>query len=131
KRVLVNAYVCLRQGQLEQLLTRKRTKEHEAILAFDGDARHIHLALVYAGAAEGSTVKFRPKFEPPKGDPIKITLEYKDKGKTVRVPAQEWVRSIKTGKDLDTDWVFAGSHFIPDPSDDKKPPFYAANDGDV
>src|SRR5436305_142938 len=45
RRVLVDAYVCLRQGQLEQLVTRKRTKEHEAILAADVDARNIHLAL--------------------------------------------------------------------------------------
>jgi hypothetical protein len=27
--------------------------------------------------------------------------------------------------------VFAGSLFIPDPIDKTKPPFYAANDGDV
>src|SRR5438445_4994352 len=53
RRVRVNAYVCLRMGQLEQLLTRKRTKEHEAILAADVDARNIHFALTLAGAKEG------------------------------------------------------------------------------
>src|SRR5690348_4635522 len=74
RRVLVDAYVCLRQGQLEQLLTRKRTKEHEAILAADIDARHLHAALIAAGAQPGSPVKFRPKFQPPTGTPIKITL---------------------------------------------------------
>jgi hypothetical protein len=133
KRVLVNATVCLRQGQLEQFLTRKRTKEHEAILAADLDARVIHTALNLAGAVEGSPVKFRPKFVAPSGTEIKITLEYKDKdtGKTVRVPAQQWIRNIKTKKDLDTDWVFAGSVLIPDPFDKKKQPYYGANDGDV
>jgi len=131
RRVLVNAYVCLRQGQLEQLVTRKRTKEHEAILAVDADARHIHLALVAAKAAPGSPVKFRPKFEVPSGTPVKITLEYKDKDKTVRVPAQQWVRNIKSKKDLDTDWVFAGSVLIQDPFHKGKEPYYAANDGDV
>jgi hypothetical protein len=131
KRVLVDAQVCLRQGMLEQLLTRKRTKEHEAILAVDTDARNIHTALVLAGAEAGSPVKFRPKFAAPTGTPIKITLEYKDKGKTIRVPAQEWVRNINTKKDLDVDWVFAGSELIPDPFDKKKPPYYAANDGDI
>ncbi len=131
KRVQVDAYVCLRQGMLEQLLTRKRTKEHEAILAVDTDARNIHLALVAASAESGSPVKFRPKFTAPTGTPIKITLEYKDKGKTVRVPAQQWIRNVKSKKDLDSDWVFAGSHLIADPFDKKKPPYYAANDGDV
>lgn len=133
KRVVVDAYVCLRQGMLEQLLTRKRTKEHEAILAVDTDVRNIHLALVAAGAEPGSPVKFRPKFTAPRGTTIKITLEYKDRktDKVMRVPAQQWIRSIKTKKDLDTDWVFAGSVLIPDPFDGKKPPYYGANDGDV
>jgi hypothetical protein len=131
RRVLVNSYVCLRQGQLEQLVTRKRTKEHEAILAVDADARHIHLALVAAKAAPGSPVKFRPKFEAPAGTPVKITLEYKDKDKTMRVPAQQWIRNIKSKKDLDSDWVFAGSVLIQDPFQKGKEPYYGANDGDV
>src|SRR5438270_3008490 len=91
RRVLVNAYVCLREGMLEQLLTRKRTKEHEAILAADVDAKSIHAALLLAGATVGSPVKFRPKFEAPAGTTIKVTLEYIEKGKTVRVPAQQWI----------------------------------------
>src|SRR5688572_9525090 len=61
RRVAVDAYVCLRQGQLEQFLTRKRTKEHEAVLAADVDARDIHKALLLTGAEPGSPVKFRPK----------------------------------------------------------------------
>lgn len=131
RRVLVNATVCLRKGQLEQLLTRKRTKEHEAVLSADVDARNIHLALTLAGAVEGSPVKFRPKFMPPTGGAVKISLEYAEKGKTVRVPAQSWIRNIKTKKDLDTDWVFAGSMLFQDPLDMTKKPHYAANDGDV
>jgi hypothetical protein len=131
KRVLINAYVCLRQGMLEQLVTRKRTKEHEAILAVDTDARNIHLALVAAGAEPGSPVTFRPKFEAPRGDEIKVTLEYKEKDKAIRVPAQHWIRSIKSKKDLDTNWVFAGSKLFKDPFDAKKPPYYLANDGDI
>jgi hypothetical protein len=148
RRVLVNAEVCLRKGLLEQLLTKKRTKEHEAILAADADAALIHALLLATGAKPGSPVKLFPKFEPPTGTPIKVTLEYplrlvpdpQKKGKflrvtpqkqTTRVPAQQWVRSTKTGKDLDTDWVFAGSFLTPDPFDKTKPPFYRANDGDV
>jgi hypothetical protein len=132
RRVLVNAYVCLRQGQLEQLLTRKRTKEHEAILAADVDARNIHFALTAAKAEAGKPVQFRPKFQAPTGTTIKVSLEYKDKdGKLVRVPAQQWVRHVKTKKDLPYDWVFAGSHLFNDPLDKTRPPFYAANDGDV
>ncbi len=131
KRVLVEAEVCLREGILEQLLTRKRTKEHEAALAADIDVRDLHLALTLAGADAGKTVQFRPKLVAPSGTAVKVFLEYKKDGKVLRVPAQEWIRNIKTKKDFHADWVFAGSIFIPDPLDKTKKPYYGANDGDV
>ncbi|MBM4067706.1 MAG: hypothetical protein FJ271_01990 [Planctomycetes bacterium] len=131
--VRVNAYVCLRKGQLEQLLTRKRTKEHEAVLAADVDARLIHAALTLARAEPGKPVQFVPKFVPPSGSTIKVSLEYVDPQtkKTVKVPANKWIRNLKSKKHLETDWVFAGSVLIDDPLDKTKKPFYAANDGDI
>jgi hypothetical protein len=131
RRVLVEAVVCLREGQLEQLMTRKNTKEHEAILAADVDARMIHSALVAARAEAGSPVTFRPEYKPARGTPIKITLEYKKDGKTVRVSAKDWIRNARTKKPLQYDWVFAGSQFVPNPVDPKAPDFYLANEGDV
>src|SRR2546426_246480 len=50
RRVRINSEVCLREGLLEQLLTKKGMKEHEAILSADIDARHLHAALTLAGA---------------------------------------------------------------------------------
>lgn len=131
RRVLVNAYVCRRTDQLEQLLCRKLTKEHEAILAADIDARHIHTALVLARAEPGSPVQFRPEYKPPHGTKIKVFLQYKEKGQDVIVPAQKWIRNIKTKKDLEYEWVFAGSRELKNPFDPDRPPKYAANDGDV
>jgi hypothetical protein len=131
KRVLLETKVCLRQGSLEQFLTRKRTKEHEAILVFDGDASKIHAALILCGAQAGSPVKFQPKFLPPTGTVIKVSVQYKDGAKTITRPAQEWIRDSKSKKDLASDWVFAGSRLFPDPDDATKPPYYLANDGDI
>src|SRR5262249_18355903 len=130
RRVLVDAYVCLREGPLEQLMCRKQTKEHEAILAADVDARLIHAALLAAGATTGSTVQCKQKGDeviviPPSGSRIKVTLQFEEKGKVITVPAQKWVRDSKTKKDLAYDWVFAGSHLIADPDDKEKPAFYA------
>jgi hypothetical protein len=136
RRVLINAYVCLREGALEQLLTRARTKEHEAILAADVDARLIHAALLAARAKPGSTVRYKKVGEkvvivPPRGTPIKVTLQYRDKKKKlVTVAAQQWVRNIKTKKHLNLDWVFAGSVFFKDPLNPKTM-LYGANSGDV
>jgi hypothetical protein len=88
--------------------------------------------LTLAGAEAGKVVQFRPKVIPPTGTTIKITLEYKTAaGDLKRVPAQEWIRSIKTKKEFPTDWVFAGSTLTPDPLDKTKPPLYGANMGDV
>jgi hypothetical protein len=131
RRVIISSVVCLREGPLEQLLTRKEKKEHEAILSADVDCRHIHAALLAAGAEPGSTVRFQPKYVPATGQTIKVTLQYEDKSKKLSVPAQQWVRNQKTGKDLDCDWVFAGSQLVENPLDPKAPAMYLANDGDV
>ena len=131
RRVVVTSRVVLREGQLEGLLCRKNTKEHEYILAADVDARKIHAALMVAGAKPGAPVQFQPRFSPACGTPIQIRLQYVQDGKTFIVPAHDWIRDVKTKKDLDSDWVFAGSHLIPDPEDPKKPPYYLANQGDL
>jgi len=131
RRVLVEAVVCLREGQLEHLLTRKEKKEHEAILSADLDGRDLHKALLLAGGKEGSPVKFEPKYQPASGSRIQITLQYEEQGKVVTIPAQQWIRGVKTKKDLTHDWVFAGSRFVPNPLDATKPDYYLANDGDV
>jgi hypothetical protein len=129
RRVLVNAYVVQRQARLEQLLCRKLTKEHEAVLAADMDARHIHAALIAAGAEPGSPVQYQP-YRAARGTRIKVQIQYQDKGKTVTLPAQKWVRHVKTHKDLEYDWVFAGSRLLP-PPEKGLPPAYEANIGDV
>lgn len=130
-RVVIQAEVCLREGQLEELLCRKNTKEHEAVLAADVDAKGIHLALIAAGAEAGSPVQFEPKYKPAKGTPIKISLEYQKDGKTVVVPARDWIRNPKTKKNLEPDWVFAGSKLVENPEGKDKPPVYLANYGDL
>jgi len=131
RRVQIEAEVCLREGVLEQLLCRLQTKEHEAILHANVDAAQIHATLEAIKAKPGSTVKYEPKFQPPTGTPIKITLEYEKKpGEKVTVNARDWIRNIKTGQALDVDWVFAGSQLFRDPDNPTKVT-YQANYGDV
>lgn len=131
RRVLVNGEVCFREGALELLVCRKHSKEHESLVTADVDAREIHKALIVAGGKPGSPVKYEPKYEPAKGSPVKVLFRYKKDGKEVTVDAREWVRDAKTGKDLSLDWVFGGSFFYNDPTDPKKPQWYAANGGDL
>lgn len=130
RRVVVLGKVVLREGQLEGLITRKGTKEHEYVLAVDADARIIHAALLAARAKPGKPVQFEPKFMPASGSEIKITLRYKKDKETVTVAGQEWVRNVKTKKPLDQNWVFAGSCEVAD-MDNPKKTIYLANDGDL
>jgi len=93
KRVLVLAEVCLRQGGLEMLACRRRSKEHESILAIDADAFVIHTALLALKAAPGGPAVYQPEFRPPHGQKIAIGLIWKDAaGKQQSAPAQTWVR---------------------------------------
>ena len=132
RRVLLTAEDCLRKGPLEQLLTRKNKKEHEAILSADLDARKIHEALILANAKEGEPVRYAPKFRAPSGTAIKITLVYTDaKGVKKSVDARSWLKNAKSGKELDCDWVFAGSMLVENPLDKNAPKTYLANEGDV
>jgi hypothetical protein len=94
-RVLLKAEVCLREGALELLCCKKRTKEHEAIFSLDSQAYVVHTALLALGAKPGSPARFDPKFVPASGQKIEIFISWTDdKGKVQRVRAQEWVRYI-------------------------------------
>lgn len=128
--VVVDAQVCLRSGEygLECLLCRRGTKEHESILQTSADAQVIHAALLVARAEAGHPVQFLMQgFKPPTGSTIKISLRYKKDGKTVTVLASQWVRHSRTKKDLEHNWVFAGSVLWKDPEDKERPPIYLAN----
>src|SRR5262249_53115475 len=120
RRVVIVAEVCLREGQLEGLLCRTHTKEHEYILAADVDARAVHTALMVAGAEPGRPVQFIPKYVPATGSAIKATLRYQKNGKTVVEPAGEWIQEVKTKEPLKQNWVFGGSRLIVDPEDKNK-----------
>jgi hypothetical protein len=133
RRVIVPAEVGFREGPLELLFCRRNTKEHESILSADVDARHLHAALLAAGAVPGSPVQFEPKYQPAKGTPVRVLIRHTAGGETKTVNAREWVRESKSQKELLLDWVFAGSFFFKTPPDEKgeQRELYAANGGDI
>src|SRR5262249_23184707 len=108
-------------------------KEHEYILAVDGDAKDIHKALLVARAMAGAPCTFGPgnKFVPATRSLIKVGLQYEKNKQLIAVPAQHWIPDPKTRKDREYDWIFGGSRFVPDRDDKEKPPHYEANEGDL
>jgi hypothetical protein len=93
RRLLVQGEVVLRQGQLEMFACRKRSKEHESIVAIDAAAFVIHSGLLALKATPGGPAVYEPKFQPPHGEKLEIFVSWKDEqGQTQRVPAQNWIR---------------------------------------
>ncbi len=129
KRLILQARVCLREGYLEHLLCLERTKEHESILATDASPRLIHAGLILIAGEPGHPVRYRPEFRPPDGPTISIEIEWDENGQTKHADARQWIKDEKTGKPLDSHWVFAGSDLFQDP--DTKRMIYAADGGDL
>ncbi|HND55334.1 MAG TPA: YdjY domain-containing protein, partial [Pirellulaceae bacterium] len=120
----------LREGPLEMFACPKRSKEHESLVSVNSDAKTVHTALLAIGAKSGSPVKFNPQFAAASGTPVEITILWTDKdGKQHKQRAQEWIRHVRTKKQLESTWVFAGSSFWFD--EETKQQMYQADAGDL
>lgn len=131
KRVIVDGYVALTEGQLEMLACPVGTKEHESVVAVFSKAQFVHAGLLAVGAKKGTHVKWDPKYEPPTGSEVQVLALWKDEeGKKRTIDTRKWVRKVGTDSDvLDVNYVFAGSMFWKDPDSGEEK--YMAESGDL
>ncbi len=131
RRVVVDGYIALRNGQLEMLACLVGTKEHESIVAVFSKAQLVHAGLLAVGAKKGKPVKWEPEYTPPSGSEIQVFALWKDKdGKKQSIDARKWVRQIGTeDMELETNFVFAGSMMWKDPDTGEER--YMAESGDL
>jgi hypothetical protein len=130
KAVIADGQVSLREGMLEMFACTRNTKEHESIVSVNSKAYLIHTALLLLGAEPGQPAQFVPKYRPPSGTEIEITVEWQDeRGKPQTARAQDWIKDINTEKPMSHPFVFAGSFFWTDEETGKK--FYEAERGDL
>jgi hypothetical protein len=128
--VIVDGQVSLREGMLEMFACTRNTKEHESIVAVNSKAYLIHAALLRLGAEQGRPAQFVPKYRPPTGSEIEVTVEWLDeRGKPQTARAQDWIKDINTNKPMAHPFVFAGSSFWKDEETGKE--FYQAEAGDL
>lgn len=79
---------------LEMLVCTAGTKEHEAVLSFEGKAYVVHTALLAMGIKPGRPVTFSPEFKPPEGPELNIKVHWRNKdGKVQSVAAKKWMRT--------------------------------------
>lgn len=120
----------LDDGPIEVFACLENTKEHEAVIAARSTARLVHAALLAVGLEPGRPVSFDPEYRAAKGPVVVVRIRWRDAaGKPQEVRAQEWIRNARTGKPLDSDWVFAGSVFWKDPQGGAE--YYQADGGDL
>jgi hypothetical protein len=130
KRLVVGGRVALAEGVIEVFACPERSKEHEAIVATRCPARLIHAGLLALGLEPGSPVSFDPEYRPAAGPKVSVRVRWKDvAGRLQERPAQELIRNTKTGRQLEAEWVFAGSGFWRDPADGTE--HYQADGGDM
>ncbi len=128
KRVIVDGFIALREGQLEMLACIVDTKEHESVVAVYSRAFLVHAGLLAVGAEKGAPVKWRPEYQPPTGSEIRVIALWKDEdGTRHAIDTRKWVREVGTGgAELQSNYVFAGSGMYKDPSTDEE--IYLADD---
>jgi hypothetical protein len=92
--------------------------EHESVVRSKVKPSDLHTALLAVGLEPGAPVtyvKSANKWLPPHGPPLQIHMEYEKDGKPVSVPANRWMRNVRTKQPMpNTTWIFAGSRVMND-----------------
>jgi len=149
KRIVdVDAQVSLTEGFLELIACTEGTKEHEAIVRINAKPVHVHTALLLIGARNGTPAMRKPINEEqtrwmhvrPSGDPIQVSLVYKDvDGNPVERPISDFItrsegdpymQDMVYGADKPEDgdakekfpdvFIFTGSHLITNKDDSRQ-----------
>jgi hypothetical protein len=92
-------------------------KEYETLLSLDVSAVSFNTAMLLIGLdpshARLPAMQFDP--QPPRGDPVEISIEWQDGSRRRRVTAEELIWDQRTKKTLrEGPWVYTGSGFIDD-----------------
>lgn len=112
KKVVLVGAVCQRESPLELFACLSGSKEYESVVAVRARASTLHAALVAIGLEPGAAAQYGDTFTPARGPVVEITLVWKDEqGRRRNARAQDWIRSLKTGKPMNHPFVFVGSRF--------------------
>ncbi len=129
RRVVIAGRVVLRRGALEMFACPRQTKEHESVVGVNTKAYVVHAALLALGVEPGRPVQFDPEYRPAQGPEIRVLVCWTDpQGRRRCVPAQKWIRNVKTKKEMQHPWLFTGSQWWESP--DGKQRYYMAEQGD-
>lgn len=94
KKIFLKTRIACNDCLLEMLVCTAGSKEHEAVLSFDGKAYVVHTALLAMGIKPGRPVTFSPEFTPPEGPELNMKVHWRDNlGQVKSVDAKKWMRT--------------------------------------
>lgn len=133
---MVPAEVSLESGWLEQVVCRRGTRDHEAVLVVDVAPSQVQAALLMIELVPGEPGRWifeevpgsdRPVVRrvEPRGDRVSVSVRWGE-GEALRErPVADWITDIDGGDFPSSPWVFGGSFF--DRVAPEAPEFFAAD----
>ncbi|MCE5326500.1 MAG: YdjY domain-containing protein [Planctomycetaceae bacterium] len=135
RKITLDATVVLREGQLELLVCKAKTKEYESLLATEAQGAHLHAALLALGLTAGKPAKYyespvdgKGVMLPPRGARLNVQLRWKDaQGNVQTADPTAWLAPVGNQKNvtLPKHWIFVGSDILSDGT------YWADSDGDI
>jgi len=110
KTVTIHGEVNMAYGLIELLACTRIGKMHESALVMNVQPIHLQTALILLGLNYGGGVRFQGDPLTPKGDRVRIWVEWEADGRTKRHRAEDLVFNRVTENHMKhIDWVFTGS----------------------
>lgn len=114
KTITMYGKVNMSYGLIELLACTKIGKMHESALVMDVQPVHLQTALILLGLEYEGGLRYQGDPRTPKGDRVRIWVEWEKDGQTKRYRAEDLVFNRLTQKPMEhTDWVFSGSRINP------------------
>ncbi len=118
KQIRVDCEALRAHNPLEFFCVVRGAQEYESVLRTDARPSIIHFGLLAMGLKPGEPAHLDEATQtwyPPTGPPLRISCEFQLNGKTITVPANRMMRSVKTKQEMPPmAWVFDGSRIMPD-----------------
>ena len=112
------------EGAIEYLACAEGGKTYESMLVLHCEPKEFYEALIQIGLKPGAPAydDGSGKHVPPKGDKVRIFVEWEDpKGNAMHFRAEDLIYNKKTKETMQhVDWVFVGSQFTEDPETEEQ-----------
>ena len=121
KRVEMDGVILLESGApIEVFACTPSGKIHETVMTTDVMPRHVHAALLLIGLERGKPVDFQGEDMTPTGDPVKISVRWKEGDNVRTVRAEDMLYNIRKEAPMAHQyWIFCGS--VEDPENPENP----------